>query len=59
MLDTLVFSFLGLYGLVHSITSIIIISLAVKSFAGVCAVPWIAAVRRFSKKSIFQEVEDV
>jgi len=50
MLDTLVFSFLGLYGLVHSIMSIIVISLAVKSFAGVCAVPWIAGVRRFVKR---------
>jgi len=50
VLDTLLFSFLGLYGLVYSITSIIIISLAVKSFAGICAVPFVACVRRFKKQ---------
>jgi hypothetical protein len=56
-LDTLIFSFLGLYGLVHSITSIVIISLAVKSLAGMCSVPFIVCVRRFARRG--DEVTDV
>lgn len=59
MLDTIVFSFLGLYGLVHSIMSIVVISLAVKSFAGICAVPWIWGVKRLVKRDDVDGAEDV
>ncbi len=49
--DTIIFSFLGLYGLVHNISHIIFVSYAIKVVAIFLTTPCIYYAKRFVKKS--------
>ena len=49
--DTIVFSFLGLYGIVHNITHIIVVSYAVKIVAILLSTPFIYYAKKIVKKS--------
>ncbi len=46
LLDTTLFTFLGLYGIVSSLFTVIIVSVSIKLIAIVCLVPFIALARR-------------
>lgn len=48
-LDTVVFGFIGLYGVVHSLTDIFLLSFTIKVITILCMAPWLAFVRRFMK----------
>jgi hypothetical protein len=48
-LDTVLFSFLGLYGAVASVENIIVMSLLIKAVAIACSVPFVSLSRRFAK----------
>jgi hypothetical protein len=48
-LDTVLFSFLGLYGAVASIEDIIVMSLVIKAVAIGCSVPFVIVSRRFAR----------
>lgn len=50
LLDTLLFSFLGLFGLVHSLTHVIIVSFAIKCLIIASSTPIIALSTRFTPK---------
>lgn len=47
-IDTVLFSFLGLYGIVHNVFSIIMVSYAIKLVAIVCAIPFVSLVRKIT-----------
>jgi len=51
LFDTILFSFLGLYGLVHNITDIMIVSYGIKVFAIFLSTPFIFYAKKFVKKS--------
>lgn len=51
LIDTLLFSFLALYGMVHAIGHIILVSYSVKLIALACATPCIALMRRLITSS--------
>jgi len=50
LVDTVLFSFLGLYGIIHNITSIIIVSYAIKLLAVVIATPFVAISHKVHKE---------
>lgn len=47
--DTVIFGFVGLYGVVHTLTDVFIFSFIIKVLAIVCIVPWIGLSRKFIK----------
>jgi queuosine precursor transporter len=47
LVDTILFSLLGLYGLVESVSHIIIVSYTVKVIAVLCAVPFVTLSKKF------------
>jgi uncharacterized PurR-regulated membrane protein YhhQ (DUF165 family) len=51
-IDTVLFSFLGLFGLVESIFSVIAVSFAVKCLVIGMSAPLVALSRRFSVKEV-------
>lgn len=51
-LDTLIFSFLGLYGLVASLTHVIVMSLAIKGIVILMTAPFIALSKKIAKKHV-------
>jgi queuosine precursor transporter len=51
LIDTILFSFLALYGMVHSVGHIILISYSIKIIALACATPFVIIARRFISSS--------
>jgi queuosine precursor transporter len=51
LVDTILFSFLALYGMVHTIGHIIVISYSIKLIALVCATPFVMLARRMGTSS--------
>jgi uncharacterized integral membrane protein (TIGR00697 family) len=49
--DTILFSFLGLYGAVASITDIMVMSLLIKAVAIGCSIPFVAVSKRFAQRA--------
>lgn len=52
LLDTLVFSFLGLYGLVSSLSDVIIMSLAIKGIVIILTIPFVTLSRRMARVQV-------
>lgn len=51
LIDTILFSFLALYGIVHAVGDIILVSYSIKLIALACATPCIALMRRLITSS--------
>lgn len=47
--DTVIFGFVGLYGIVHAVTDVFIVSFTIKLLAIVCTTPWILLSRKIFK----------
>lgn len=45
LLDTVIFGFIGLYGVVHALTNVFLISFLVKMITIICTVPWLLLVQ--------------
>jgi len=50
-LDTILFSYLGLYGIVHSVSSIIVLSFTIKLIVIFCSAPFTLFAKRFYRES--------
>jgi|SaaInlLV_10m_DNA_2_1039722.scaffolds.fasta_scaffold31289_2 queuosine precursor transporter len=53
--DTIIFSFLGLYGIVHSVLQIMIFSFVIKIVVITCTTPFTALAKRVFKKTGFEK----
>lgn len=51
LFDTILFSFLGLYGIVHNITEIIVVSYSIKVINIVLTTPFLMLVKKYKPKS--------
>jgi queuosine precursor transporter len=54
--DTILFGFIGLYGIVHSVVQVMFFSFIIQLIIIACTVPFIAIAKRWFKKTSFKKI---
>ncbi|MBU1008332.1 queuosine precursor transporter [Candidatus Dependentiae bacterium] len=53
LVDTVIFGFVGLYGVVHAVTDVFVVSFTIKVVVIFCAVPWVLLAKKLVKRDFY------